>query len=301
MKLIDPFDREITGLRVSLTQRCNFNCRYCHHEGEFQSDGEMTCEEVLRIVKIAHELGVKRVKYTGGEPLLREDLTEIIRGSVEIGLEDVAITTNGSLLKGRSKSLFMAGLRRINVSVPSLNPKTYHDITGGDLSATIDGIMDAVENGLKVKINVVLMKGVNESDLFKFIDFASSIGGSLQLIELEKLNINDEFFKEHHLSTSSIESLLHNSAEKVIIRRDMNARRIYVVNGTKVEVVCPTSKEFCMRCSRLRITSDGKIKPCLMRWDDHVDILGPMRMGASDEELKEIFRKAISLRAPFYK
>ncbi|MDH5806376.1 MAG: GTP 3',8-cyclase MoaA [Candidatus Methanomethylicaceae archaeon] len=299
--MIDPFNREITGLRISLTQKCNFNCKYCHHEGEFQVNREMTCEEILRIVKIAHELGIKRVKYTGGEPLLREDLIEIIKGSIEIGLEDVAITTNGSLLKGKSKSLFMAGLRRINVSIPSLNPKIYSNITGGNLFDTINGIMDAVENGLKIKINVVLMKGINENDLFKFINFASSIGGSLQLIELEKLNISDEFFKEYYISISSIEPILKNLAEEIIIRENMNARRIYIINGIKIEVVSPTNKEFCMNCSRIRITSDGKIKPCLMRWNNHVDILGPMRMGASDDELKKIFIKAISLRAPFYK
>lgn len=301
MKLIDPYNRVITGLRISLTQKCNLNCKYCHHEGELPADKEMKCEEVLRIVKVARELGIKRVKYTGGEPLLREDLAEIIRRSIEIGLEDVAITTNGSLLKEKVKELYMAGLRRLNVSIPSLNPRLYSNITGGNLSDVINGVVEAVESGLKIKINVVLMKGINENELFEFIKFASSIRGSLQLIELEKLNVNDEFFKEHYLSISSIEPILSNLAEKTMIRKDMNARKIYFINGTHVELVSPMNKEFCMNCSRIRITSNGKIKPCLMRWDNHVDILGPIRAGASDEELKEIFMKAVALRAPFYK
>ncbi|MCX8170280.1 MAG: hypothetical protein N3D72_04240, partial [Candidatus Methanomethyliaceae archaeon] len=201
----------------------------------------------------------------------------------------------------KSEALFKAGLRRINVSLPSLDPKIYFDITGGDIFNTISGIYDAISNGLKVKINVVLMKGINENDLPKFIDFASSIGGSLQLIELEKLNLDDEFFSKHYLSLSSVEPLLNNMAENIIVREDVNSRRIYVINDINVEVVRPTTAEFCMRCSRIRITSDGKIKPCLMRWDNCVDILEPMRKGATDEELKRIFIKAILLRSPYYK
>lgn len=299
--MYDLFNRLITGLRISLTQRCNLNCIYCHHEGELQANKEMTKDEVLRIARIAHSLGIKRVKYTGGEPLLREDLVEIIRGSIEIGFEDVAITTNGSLLKGKSEALSKAGLRRINVSLPSLNPKIYLNITGGDINNVISGIYDAVSNGIKVKINVVLMKGINENDLLKFIDFASSIGGSLQLIELEKLNLDDDFFNKHYISLSSVEAMLSNIAEEVIIRNNMNNRKIYVINNINVEVVRPNTTEFCMRCSRIRITSDGKIKPCLMRWDNCVDILEPIRSGATDEELKKIFIKAISLRSPYYK
>ncbi|MGQ9760066.1 MAG: radical SAM protein, partial [Candidatus Methanomethylicaceae archaeon] len=153
--MIDPFNRRVTGLRISLTQRCNLNCKYCHHEGEPHASEEMTTEEVLRIVSLASSLGIKRVKYTGGEPLLREDLCDIIRGSVEIGLEDVGVTTNGTLLKSKATALVQAGLRRINVSIPSLAPYLYSTLTGGDLKNTIDGISHAAEIGLNVKINVV--------------------------------------------------------------------------------------------------------------------------------------------------
>lgn len=299
--MIDPYNRRITGLRVSLTQRCNLNCRYCHHEGENATSAEMSAEEVLRIVKVANSLGIRRVKYTGGEPLLRGDLVDIIRGSVELGLEDVAITTNGTLLKGRVAELTNAGLRRMNVSIPSLDPSLYLTLTGGDLARTIGGITEAADSGIHIKINTVLMKGVNEGEVRRFIELASSINGSMQFIELEKINLEESFYSNYYLDLSKLESVLHKMAERVILREDMNRRHIYIVGGTPVEVVRPTNNpEFCARCSRIRVTSDGKVKPCLMRSDNLVDLLGPMRRGASDEELRTLFLSAVSLRSPYY-
>jgi len=131
--LIDPYGRTVSGLRVSLTQSCNLNCTYCHHEGEGASGIEMTTDEVLRIVGVARSLGVRRVKYTGGEPLLRSDISEIIKGTTSMNLEDVAITTNGSLLKQYAQNLVDAGLRRLNVSLPSIRPEVYCSLTGGSL------------------------------------------------------------------------------------------------------------------------------------------------------------------------
>ncbi|MDH5811091.1 MAG: GTP 3',8-cyclase MoaA [Candidatus Methanomethylicaceae archaeon] len=299
--MIDPYRRRITGLRISLTQRCNLNCRYCHHEGEGRTSEEMTAGEVLRILKIASSLGIRRVKYTGGEPLLRDDLSEIIKGSVAMGLEDVAITTNGTLLKGRIPELTRAGLKRMNVSIPSLDPSLYFSLTGGDLSRTISGIGEAAEGGINIKINTVLMKGVNEGEVRRFIELASAVNGSLQFIELENLNLDDSFFSTHYLDLSKLELMLQKMAERVLLREDMNQRRIYIVGGTPVEVVRPTNNpEFCARCSRIRVTSDGKIKPCLMRSDNLVDLLGPMRCGTSDDDLRALFLKAVSLRSPYY-
>jgi len=299
--LIDPYNRKITGLRISLTQRCNLNCRYCHHEGESRSSEEMTSDEILRIVKIASSLGIRRVKYTGGEPLLRSDLKDIIKGSVSIGLDDVAITTNGTLLKGRISELIGAGLRRMNVSIPSLDPSLYKSLTGGDLTKTIDGIAEAAGGGINIKINTVLMKGVNESEVRRFLELASSVNASLQFIELEDLNLDPSFFSNYYLDLSKLESMLQKISERVLIRDDMNQRRIYIVGGTPVEVVRPNNNpDFCARCSRIRVTTDGKIKPCLMRSDNLVDILGPMRRGASNEDLRLLFLRAVSLRSPYY-
>ncbi len=298
---MDPYNRRITGLRVSLTQRCNLNCRYCHHEGEDRTSGEMTAGEILRIIKLASSLGIRRVKYTGGEPLLRDDLPEIIRGSVAIGLEDVAITTNGTLLKGRVAELTKAGLRRMNISIPSLNPSVYSALTGGDLTNTIDGVTEAADSRINIKINTVVMKGVNDGEVRRFIELSTSINGSLQFIELEDLNLERSFFTNHYLDLSQLESILSKMAERILYRDDMNRRRVYIVGGTSVEVVRPTNNpDFCARCSRIRITSDGKIKPCLMRSDNLVDLLSPMRSGLPDEDLKLLFIKAVNLRSPYY-
>jgi len=299
--LIDPYGRVVRGLRVSLTQRCNLNCIYCHHEGEGASGGEMTTAEVLRIVKVARSLGVRRVKYTGGEPLLRSDIIEVIRGTVSMNLEDVAITTNGSLLKRSARDLVGAGLHRLNVSIPSIRPEVYRSLTGGSLDAAIEGIREAGRLGMEIKVNVVIMKGVNEGEMDLLLEFAKSIGGGLQLIELENLNIGRSFFKKYHQDLSDIEARLAKRAGQVIEREDMNRRRRYMINRLPVEVVRPINNpHFCMRCSRLRVTSDGKLKPCLMKSDNLIDLLGPMRKGSPDGELKKLFLKALNLRSPYY-
>jgi cyclic pyranopterin phosphate synthase len=298
--MIDPYNRKVTGLRISITQRCNLNCKYCHHEGEEKSSKEMKCEEIIRIIKIAKKLDIKRVKFTGGEPLIREDIGEIIKKTIDMGLEDVAITTNGSLLNNKIEELSKAGLRRLNISIPSLNPHVYYSITGGNLLDVISGVYSAIRKGMSIKINTVVMKGINDNEIHKFIDFVSSLRCSLQLIELEKLNLDDNFFEEYYIDLSFIEKILKNLAEEVIIREDMNDRKIYIINGVPIEIVRPTNPNFCKKCSRIRVTSDGKIKPCLMRSDNLVDILTPMRNGASDEEIEELFKKAIMLRAPYY-
>jgi cyclic pyranopterin phosphate synthase len=299
--LIDPYGRVISGLRVSLTQRCNLNCLYCHHEGEGNDGGEMTTAEVLRIVKVARSLGVRRVKYTGGEPLLRSDIIEIIRGTVSMNLEDVAITTNGSLLKLYARDLVDAGLHRLNVSLPSIRPEVYHSLTGGFLEEVIEGIREAQGLGVEIKLNVVIMKGVNEGEIDQLLQFARSIHGGLQIIELENLNLKQPFFEKYHKDLLDIEERLARSADHVTEREGMNQRRRYMVNGLPVEVVRPMNNpNFCMRCSRLRVTSDGKLKPCLMKSDNLIDTLDLIRRGCSDMEIKELFLKALTLRSPYY-
>ena len=299
--MIDPYGRTVSGLRVSLTQSCNLNCTYCHHEGEGASGIEMTTDEVLRIVGVARSLGVRRVKYTGGEPLLRSDISEIIKGTTSMNLEDVAITTNGSLLKQYAQNLVDAGLRRLNVSLPSIRPEVYCSLTGGSLDDAMESIREARGLGMEIKVNVVMMKGVNEGEIDQLLAFAKSIHGGLQLIELEDLNLGASFFEKYHLDLSDIEEQLAKRAGQVTEREDMNRRRRYMINGLPVEVVRHiNNQQFCMRCTRLKVTSDGKLKPCLMRSDNLIDLLGPMRKGNSDGALKELFLKALNLRSPYY-
>jgi len=154
---------------------------------------------------------------------------------------------------------------------------------------------------MEIKVNVVMMKGVNEGEIDQLLAFAKSIHGGLQLIELEDLNLGASFFEKYHLDLSDIEEQLAKRAGQVTEREDMNRRRRYMINGLPVEVVRPINNpQFCMRCTRLRVTSDGKLKPCLMRSDNLIDLLGPMRKGNSDGALKELFLKALNLRSPYY-
>jgi cyclic pyranopterin phosphate synthase len=298
--MIDNFGRTIRGLRISLTQRCNLNCMYCHHEGEESSKVEMSTQEVLRILNVAANLGIKRVKFTGGEPLMRADLVDLIGGSISIGLEDVAITTNGSFLKPKAHDLAKAGLRHLNVSLPSTNPEVYRSITGGRLSDVLDGLCEARACGMELKLNVVIMKGVNVSEVKSFLALARSMKADLQLIELEDLNLTSNFFMKHHQDLSGIEAEIAKRAQIAMNRSDMNQRPRYILDGLRVDVVRPLNNpDFCSKCSRLRVTSDGKLKPCLMR-SKNLDMLGPMRSGCTDSELTSLFQSSVGLRSPYY-
>lgn len=304
--LVDRYGRPIDRLRISVTQRCGFNCFFCHREGETGGlKGEMTVEEIARIAGVAYGLGIRRFKLTGGEPLERSDIVDIVSAIRGLGsLGDFGMTTNGYLLSQLAEPLKEAGLMRVNVSVPSLKPEVFSFITGlKDLSRVLKGVEAAVEAGLNpVKLNMVVLKGVNEGEVWDLVDYARRVGAVLQVIELETLNVEDEVFRSFHADLSSIEEELKRRASRVYVRK-LHLRRRYVLPcGVEVEVVKPMhNMEFCANCSTLRVTSDGWLKPCLLRSDNHVDILTPMRMGASDKELEGLFLKAISLREPFFK
>lgn len=299
--LTDSYGRRILGIRMSLTQQCNLNCVYCHHEGERSPSGEMHTDEILRILRVARDLGIKRVKFTGGEPLLREDLGGIIAYSHALGLEDVGVTTNGQLLRERALELHEAGLRRLNLSLPSVDPMVYRSITGGDLTTVVEGLKAARRLGIHVKLNTVVMRGINDSSIDAVVDFARSHSSLLQLIELEDLHLDKGFFEKYHVDLAEIEQTISGASEAVIERGEMNRRRVYLLRGLPIEIVRPVNNPgFCAGCTRIRITSDGKIKPCLMREDLLFDLLSGIRSGWTDEQLKDLFISAVSARVPFY-
>jgi cyclic pyranopterin phosphate synthase len=292
MLLKDSYDRPVSNIRISLTPRCNLNCIYCHHEGEVKSEKELSQEEIAEILRVAATFGIRSVKFTGGEPLLREDIVDIIR-SVPPGMES-SLTTNGTLLAQYAKDLKAAGMKRVNVSLDSVNHETYKKITGrDDLDKVFEGIMAALDAGLTpIKINMVVLKGINDHEID---DFLAYIRGNrdliLQLIELMDFNNCD-----HHSQLNGLEDSLA-ARSKTIITRRMHHRKKYCLDGAEVEVVRPRhNSEFCKFCNRLRVTSDGKLKPCLLRADNHIDIRG--KKGA---ELEDLFRKAVAAREPFYK
>jgi cyclic pyranopterin phosphate synthase len=281
---------------------------YCHREGEVKranrSAEKMTVQEIVRIAKIAVSLGIARIKLTGGEPLMRKDLPEIVSNIASVaGLKDLSLTTNGLLLGNMAKELHQRGLKRINVSLPSLNKETYRKLTGGKLQDALAGVKAAIEAGLcPVKLNMVILKDVNVSDVPDMIDYARQNGTVLQLIELDPINVSDQYYSTHHRSLDEQEQMLRDKAVAIETRPFMHNRLIYHLPNVTVEVVHPIENtDFCMHCTRMRVTSDGKLKPCLMRNDNLTDILTPMRQGANDQQLKQLFIQANSLREPYNK
>lgn len=292
MRLKDPFNRPVTNLRVSLTPSCNLRCVYCHAEGEVLPEASLSAPEIARIMEVASEFEFRSVKFTGGEPLLRRDLLEIVR-AVPGGMES-SMTTNGTLLADRAPGLADAGLSRVNVSIDSLNHETYRAITGKDcLDQVLAGIDASLDAGLTpVKLNVVVLKGINEHEIDDFIGFVKGNRNLvLQLIELMEMKGCN-----YHSELNGLEQQISERSTQVLTRR-MHHRKKYCLEGSEVEVVRPLhNTEFCAFCNRLRVTSDGKLKPCLLRADNHVDVRGKTK-----EELRELFAEAVRRRVPYYR
>lgn len=308
MVLIDNCGRPLLNLRVAITKKCNLRCSYCHGEGEErrpeQYDEEMSVQEIVRIVRVAVNLGISRVKLTGGEPLMRRDIVDMVKNISAIpGLMDLSMTTNGSMLATLAEELRLAGLKRVNISLPALEGAVYHKLTGGAVDDAIRGVTAAVEAGLcPVKLNMLILKGINDEAVGDMIEFAAKTSTVLQLIELEPINVSNSFYQANHQFLDQYEDALQQKASKVETRRFMQNRHVYYLPDVKVETVRPIENtEFCLNCSRLRVTSDGKLKPCLMRNDNLVDLLTPLRKGASDEELTRLFTLANEKRQPFNK
>lgn len=300
----DKYERPILSLRITLTNRCNVNCLYCHHDGMVRSKDEMTADELYTICKIAKKIGVRKIRLSGGEPLLKKDIVEIVEKIASLGFKDISMTTNGILLEKYAQDLKDAGLNRVNVSLDTLNRETFEFITKKDyLEDAKAGILKAVEVGLyPVKINMVIMKDINQNEIDDMFKFCKDNDIVLQLIELiESENCDDDKFSEdYHYKLDDIEKELADIADDVREREFMQGRKKYYIDGGEIEVVKPVDNaKFCAKCSRLRITPDGKIKPCLLRNDNLVELISHVRNGESEEKLEEIFINGINKREPF--
>jgi len=303
--LRDPFGRKVNNLRISITQQCNLACFFCHREGEKgRAPTEMTPEEIGRIASIAASFGIDRVKLTGGEPLLRKDIVEIVSQIHDIpGIRDLAITTNGIQLEELAASLKTAGLSRANVSLGTVRVQTYREITGIDAMQKVRrGILEARRVGLHpIKLNMVVLKGLNEDQVWEMVDFCKAAGFVLQLIEVESATAEDDYYKRYHKDLSEIEAELARRSIEVVVREMQGRRRFILQDGGEVEVVRPMhNTEFCRNCTRLRVTSEGKLKPCLFRSDNLVDVLSAIRSNASDGRLRELFKSAVAERRPYF-
>ncbi len=293
MQLTDTYGRTINSLRISLTNRCNLRCIYCHHEGETRHiSSEMTASTITNIVKASKTFGINRVKFSGGEPLMRDDFENIIEALPE--LKDISATTNGIYLASRAQSLAESGLSRINISLPSLSPEKYRKITGGDISRVLAGINAAVECLAPVKLNMVLLKGINDNEIKKMMDFIREYEGKviLQLIEL----MDFQKTSEYKVNINEVEKFLESKASN-IKERAMHRRKKYFIDGVEVELVRPIdNSHFCANCNRLRVTSDGRLKPCLFRNDNLVDV-----NNKEPKEIAELLKLVMEKREPFYK
>ncbi|MGD8565148.1 MAG: GTP 3',8-cyclase MoaA [Candidatus Bathyarchaeota archaeon] len=305
----DRYGRRLNSIRISLTQRCNLRCFYCHKEGENISVGEseMKTEEITEIAKIACELGMKKIKLTGGEPLLRLDLPQIIAEIAKYA-DEVSMTTNGVLLKEHARNLSNAGLKRVNVSLPSLSPEGFMRITKQDYVNNVkEGIETAIKSNLHpVKLNMVMLKGINIGEIPQAIEYAQHVGAILQLIEFQPIQTeNHIYWKNHHYDPDSLERRLQNEAIKTQ-ENPLHKRKRYILERNDstvwVEVVRPMHNSlFCQNCTRLRVTSNGKLKPCLLRNDNLVDVVSLIRTCDDPSRIRKAFQDAILLREPYWR
>jgi cyclic pyranopterin phosphate synthase len=262
----------------------------------------MRTEEIVHIAKIAVDLGISRIKLTGGEPLARNDAVDIVKGiSVLPGLTDLSMTTNGTLLAPLAQKLYESGLKRVNISLLTLDGEVYNGLTGGRVEDVLRGVKAAVEAGFSpIKLNMLILKGTNECAVPEMIEFATQTGTVLQLIELEPINMTSKYYSEKHKTLEEYETILKQKAVKIGTRQFMQNRHIYYLPHVRVEVIRPIENtEFCLHCTRLRVTSDGKLKPCLMRNDNLTDILSSIRNGATDQELSRLFELTNQERRPY--
>jgi cyclic pyranopterin phosphate synthase len=298
--LLDLFGRSTYNLRVSVTSKCNLKCIFCHKEGDHVGGVEFPPKILEEVVKLVASYGVSKVKITGGEPLTRKDIVEIINRFSSIPeVREVSLVTNASLLEPLAHRLAKAGLDRINVNIPSLNPKKYHKLTNGSLEDVLKGVNEAVRY-IPIKINMVLLKDTNEEELEEYLQFASDTGTQLQIIELEPIRIKKGLYSKMHVKPSKIEKILQKRSIKTMTRETMQKRKIYDLGNILVEVVHPVENtEFCAFCNRIRLGNDGSFKPCLMRNDNKVYITDVLKNN-DVYGLTKSYVRSITNREPFY-
>lgn len=290
--MLDSYGRNITYLRLSVTELCNMRCRYCMPEDGIckkQHEEMLTQEEMILAVKAAVSLGISKLRITGGEPLVKPNILSICREASSIdGLREICLTTNGALLPSLALPLKDAGVQRLNISLDTLNAEKFRYITrNGDLNQVLTGIDAALSAGFeKIKINTVLIGGFNDDEIPALADLTRQIPVDVRFIELMPMTRQDAFGPEAFLSFTVVNEKL---PELSPVKADGGVARLYRLPGAKgnIGLISPVSAHFCTDCNRLRITADGKIKPCLHS-SDEISI-----KGLSYPDMIETIRDAI--------
>lgn len=282
--MIDQFGRDLRYLRIALTDRCNYRCRYCMPEEGIQQLAHhelLTLEELYHVVHLFVTLGVTKLRLTGGEPLVRSDMMNFLGSVSQLKpLEDIALTTNGAYLKKMAADLKRHGLHRVNVSLDTLREDRFRYITQtGQLTDVLEGIEEAKRVGLKIKINTVINKGINDDEIADFIQLTKDWGVDVRFIELMPIGDNVEYATKHFYSN---ETILKNFPELNAIASDdpSSPARYFQYQDAKgrVGLISPLSCNFCSQCNRLRLTPEGLLKPCLHS-DIEIDLKTPLREG----------------------
>ncbi len=301
MTLHDKFGRPITDLRISITDRCNFRCVYCRSadpEKYRPEDELLSWAELERLGQIFLGLGIRKVRVTGGEPLVREGVENFIAHLHEMGVEDLSMTTNGHLLAERCDRLVKAGLRRINISLDSLDPIKFERVTRTRSFLKVMEAIDTVQNSplRPAKVNAVLVRGLNDDEVEAFAAFARDRGIIMRFIEFMPLDADRHWTRDLVVTAAEIKRRIDTQWPLVQIphERSETARKYRFADGAPGEIglIAPVSEPFCGFCSRIRLTADGKLRTCLFSKEDH-DLKFLLRGAASNEEIASYIKSIV--------
>jgi len=309
-QLVDGMGRTIVNLRISVTDRCNFRCTYCMPADnvEFMDRVKLlTFEELTRVATIVSKLGINRIRLTGGEPLMRKDLPQLIRmlAGVE-GIDDIAMTTNAFFLKEHAQRLKDAGLKRLNVSLDALDPEKFKHVNRRDcLQQVLDGLQEAARVGFKsIKINAVAMRNFSESEIISLIDMGRSDGFEVRFIEFMPLDSDQAWEREKVLFGHEIIDLIREKYKLIPIDNSLEigpASEYRFADGKgKIGIITAVSNPFCDHCNRIRMTADGKLRTCLFSTEE-TDLKQLIRSGATNEDIAETLLQAVLIKEPGHK
>ncbi|MGD8933882.1 MAG: GTP 3',8-cyclase MoaA [Gammaproteobacteria bacterium] len=301
--LLDPFSRRIEYVRLSVADKCNLRCFYCLPEsfrGFEQPEHWLSFTEIERVISTFAELGVARVRITGGEPLVRKNLPELAKRLKALpGLEDLSLSTNAVLMNRYAEQLHDAGITRINVSLDSLRADRFRKITGGDLQPVIEGLLAAKQAGFSpVKINMVVMRGINDDEFEDMVEFCLEHDFTLRLIETMPVGATGILASNHYLDLKHVKQQLEKRFELIpgVMPGGGPARYMQVKNtNLRIGFITPISQHFCATCNRVRLAVDGTLYLCLGQ-DDKYELRPLLRQGISDDGLKNAIMEAITLK-----